>query len=257
MRPSSLATLHLYRRLDRGAGGLRARLRRVVSGVLVEALSEAEQVRLTAGLYDRPGPKRTALFGWEKPWFAALPPGRVLVGGAGDGREVAALRALGHGVDALEPAPGLAQKIEGAGVAVTADYAALSALFERAGPCDALRDRRYAAIVLGWGSLTHVLTAQARLRLIQACHRLCPDGPILASFWLQGSAHDAGDSHLAHAVGRLVGRARGLPAAPDRQFAPWCGFGARLSRAEVEALGHAVGRETRWGEGLYPHVTWV
>lgn len=243
-----LPPLHLYRRLDRGADGLRGRLRREVSGLLCAALSDAEQQRLTTGLYDRPGPKRAQLFAWEQPWFASLPPGCVLVGGAGDGREVAALRAAGHPVHALEPAPRLAARVEAERVFV-ADYGDLAA-------GRVALEAPYAAVVFGWGSFTHVLRAADRRRLVAAAAAACPDGPILASFWLQGSAQDAGEGRLGHALGRAVGRLRGLPPAPGRQFAPWCGFGARLTKAEVEALGRAVNRRVVWGGGPYPHVGW-
>ena len=36
---------------------------------------------------------------------------------------------------------------------------------------------RFDAVLLGWGSFGHVLREEERLRLLEACDVLCPDGP--------------------------------------------------------------------------------
>ena len=66
------------------------------------------------------------------------------------------------------------------------DYAALVDAVLDGAPtlAEPLVGRPYAAIVLGWGSLTHVLDPSARRRLLRACDRLCPTGPIVASAWI-------------------------------------------------------------------------
>ncbi|MCB9523487.1 MAG: hypothetical protein H6702_08900 [Myxococcales bacterium] len=256
--------LTAYARLDRAVDRAQAAAQGILGGALLEALHDAEQAALTARLYGVGGPGPTGLFAWEQTWFQDLPAGRILVGGAGRGREVQALRGLGHPVDALDPAPGVVDALLAAGAerAVAADYADLvSAVLDGAATPASPLTGPYAAVLLGWGSLTHVLGGDARLRLVQACHRLCPRGPILASFWLAGSAQAQAPSRaetVGRRLGRTVGRLRGRAAlAEARQFTRWAGVGAVLTGAEVEALGRGVGRDTRWGpEGPYPHVTW-
>lgn len=257
--------LTTYARLDRAVDRAQAAVHGALGGALVEALSDAEQTALTARLYAVSGAGPRGLFDWERAWFAGLPPGRLLVGGAGAGREVRALRALGHAVDALEPVPTLRGALIEAGAAqvAVADYGALAdAVLDRATGPAATLEGPYAAVLLGWGSLTHVLGTAERARLLRACHALCPAGPILASFWLTGSPHAQAPSRaarLGRRLGRAAGRLRGHPPAPaTRQFTRWAGFGACLTPAEVEALGLAVGRCTQWGPpGPYPHVTWA
>lgn len=233
--------------------------------LLGESLSAAEREAVTLALYGRAGGELRALFPWEVQWFDAWLPrsGAALVAGAGAGAEVRALVARGLTVDAAEPVPRLAAALAAAGArrVFTADHAALAeGALSGMGPAAGLRDARYAAVLLGWGSLTHVLDADVRRRVLAAVDRLTA-GPILASFWGAEGAGPAPGGRLAQAgarVGRAVGRLRGHPpGAGDERFAPWCGFGHLFTVAEIEGLGAAVGREARWGEGPYPHVAWV
>jgi hypothetical protein len=253
-----------------------------LAGLLGDALTSDEQRRIGVLFYDlsfreaaHPGPLRA----WEQDWFARClpkPPARLLVGGAGAGRESAALCASGYAIDALEPAPRPAhacQQVLGSrGEVFVACYEDVSraVLDGSGGPAEPLAHRRYDAVVLGWGSLTHVLEADERLRLLESVCRLAPDGPILASFWLRPDPPpDLPDSvarpargradALGRAAGRLVGRVRGVPARDETvSFGSWYGFAHSFTRAELEALAARVGRRLVWGEhGAYPHVTFV
>ncbi|MEZ4473366.1 MAG: hypothetical protein R3F60_21780 [bacterium] len=229
--------------------------------LLGAALSPAEREAVTLALYARAGGEQRDLFPWEIKWFDAWLPsgGRVLVAGAGAGAEVRALRARGLAVDAAEPVDRLAGRLAaaGAGQVVRADHGSLAAgILDGAGPAARLAGARYDAVLLGWGSLTHVLEAATRVRVLQAADRLTA-GPILASFWMAETAGPPPRSVGAR-LGRALGRLRGHVApTEDERFAPWCGFGHLFSAQEVEALGRALGREAVWGEGPYPHVAWV
>jgi SAM-dependent methyltransferase len=233
--------------------------------LLTYALDADERVALGRLLYGDalgPAPRADASpFAWERAWWTQAlppPPARLLIGGAGAGREVRALVADGYEVFACDPLP--------------AAVAALGSLLGPAAVACADHESperwpgppRVDAVIFGWGSLTHVLDAPGRLRALAAADART-DGPILASVWTReafpvptGRATRAGA-----AVGRFIGRARGLAVASgpnedvpdDLGFAPWCGFGARVTPAELEAAGRALGREVRFVPAPYPHVT--
>jgi hypothetical protein len=255
--------------LQRALGGLM----RGAGGFLSEALTQEERDELGAALYDHAfaAAPRSGLFLWERDWFARrLPPApaRLLVGGAGDGREAVALQSLGYLVDAFDPAARAAAACAarlGARARVAAcRYEDLSrAVLEPgdlASPAAPFASERYAAILLGWGSLTHVLEAAEQERLLAACDRLCPEGPILASFWLRSTDEEPAPGRAeraGRALGRALGRLRGAEPADGMRFGWWFGFAHAFGRAELEALAARAGRRVLWEEaaGGYPHVT--
>jgi hypothetical protein len=244
--------------------------RRGLGALLAEALTEAELRALSVRLYGallRPASAHEGLWDWESRWLpVALPPApaRVLVGGAGAGREAAALVARGYQVDALEPAAEVLAPLQaavGEGTAVTATYEDLSrAVLDGAGgPAAALVGRHYHAILLGWGSLTHVLAARERERALLACDRLT-DGPILASFWMIDEAAQAAQVARATRLGRTLGKGLArLRLGGASPLGEPSAFGHAFTRDEVEALAARLGRPLRWdgGAGSYPHATFL
>jgi hypothetical protein len=122
----------------------------------------------------------------------------------------------------------------------------------------------YDAVLLGWGSLSHVPRAQDRFRLLRALHTLCPRGPLLASFWCRGMGASAPrPTGRAHRLGKQVGRAirkiRRLDgqADPQGRILPHVGFVHTFEPLEVESLAAELGRVLHWDvdDGIYPHVT--
>lgn len=98
--------LRVVRSLRHRAG----QLMNVVEAAALAGLSKGSLQRITVAAYDRMGTynNETGLFGWEKEWFAAdlpSPPARILIGGAGSGREIAPLEAAGYKILAFDPAP--------------------------------------------------------------------------------------------------------------------------------------------------------
>jgi len=158
------AYVHADQLLFRGQQAVRAGLR----GLLGEALSAREQRELTVRGYGAfwpvRAPSHAELFPWEARWFERrLPPApaRVLVGGAGTGREPVALVAAGYDVDCLEPARELVDRCRRAvpgGVVLQATYEELAAavLDGAGGPAAAVAGQSYDAGVLGWTSLSYV-----------------------------------------------------------------------------------------------------
>jgi hypothetical protein len=264
----------LYARADDLVRRAQDRARRWAEELLGEALSPEEQADLGVHLYAASPPGTGApadLWPWERAWFQRrLPPAPapLLLGGAGAGREAAALTQLGYRVDAFEPVPALQPRCAAAvgpeGEALVGTYQDLAhaVLTGQPGPLGRFAGRKYAAVILGWGSFTHVLEERERHETLVACARLAPTGPILASFWMRGD-HAATGAVVSPArqVGRLIARLRGSVASTARHaFGTWCGFAHAFSREEIESLAASIDRRAQWEAEpgtTYPHVTLV
>ena len=228
--------------------------------LLTGALAPRELADLTTRLYEASRADYTpasGLFDWEPGWYAAwLPPApaRLLLGGAGEGREAAALLDLGYAVDAFEPVPRYAAAcaaVPGAGLVRPIGFAAFcdEALAGRpAGDSGGLTGP-YDAVILGWCSLDHVLLATERERLLRAACAVTPRGPVLTSFHAVERAGAAwpGRPGRAGRLGRLLGRAlraaRRVGGPPVAARLVWhAGFGHYTTRAEIEELAGRVGR---------------
>jgi len=250
---------------------------RVFSGLAAESLTTAEKSALTVRIYDSFPDYRSVgdtLYAWEEPWFGSrLPPApaHVLVGACGTGREAVALAQRGYRVDAVEPAPEFVlesrRRLGDRGRVFRASYEQVSALVldtpDRDSP---LQRTRYDAVILGSGSLTHVLEPREQERILRAVSRLCPNGPILASFFCV--ADDVEPPRVGRAVrlgrrlGRFVARLRGLKDTPSERlsYRAHSGFAYTYTPREVERLGHAAGRDVAWEEGAmqpFHYVTFL
>lgn len=248
----------------RGSG---AALERVLDGVASTALSPQDRQALTVDVYDRQLRfRRAGPFAWEPPWWEAdLPsaPARILVGGCGTGREVRALLDRGYRVWAFDPSP----------VAVAAcrranpdaehvecfDYATLSRRPDAGTSAVHPSDLPFDAALLGWGSLSHLLAPSEHVRLFEALARLCPGGPILASFFLLDSSwpRDGRARRLGLRLGRWLAEARETvgPEARKMRLLAHAGFVYAFEQAELEHLAEACGRELRMYRDSYPHAT--
>jgi hypothetical protein len=121
---------------------------------------------------------------WEEAAIEAhFPPGgRVIVTGAGGGREVIAL--LERGFDAIGYEPNRALVEAGAELLRTLGHgdrlrqSARDAFPADAGTCD--------AVLSGWGSYMLIPSRERRVAFLRAAHRALPEGaPILCSFFVR------------------------------------------------------------------------
>lgn len=244
----------------------RERWRAFLCGLASESLSVDELDALTVRLYAlAPGLYgRRSLEAWEAAMFdRALPPApaRVLVTAAGSGREARALIAEGYLVDCLEPVPAMAEAcaaVEGIGDVWTASHSDLvTAVEQGGGPAAALADRRFDAIVVGWGSFTHVLSRDRQHRLLAACDRLAPSGPIFVSFFAraQGTSRQTRSLELGSRLGRRLAAGRGLERGDLQIGLAWhLGFTHALTTEEIEALAVALGRTAEIDMSPYGHA---
>ena len=210
------------------------------------------------------------LFAWEKralesPRFPRS--GRVLVGAAGAGREVAALVDWGYEVVAFDPCRPFVEAARDVGspgrvTVVQAAYAdleaALSGSGPLAGPC---AGPPFDAVVLGWGSLSHVMPAAERAALLRALRSLAPRAPVFASFALEaeGARPAPGKGRVRDGLRRLFG-ALGAPGSSEvgDHFYPSGGFFSSLRREEVLELARGAGYEVAiFEDAPYAHALLV
>jgi SAM-dependent methyltransferase len=195
------------------------------------------------------GSFRAYLFPWEEQIVQERfppPPARILVGGAGGGREALALARLGYEVVAFDPSEWLVRALASRpGVTVfRGRYEELGEMFGT--------DESFDAVVLGWGSFSHLRSERDRVETLRAAGQLTA-GPILVSFLAVKGAASAALSRLR----RLLPRRRERD--PGDVFAVTIGFYHPVDEAEVRALAQAAGlevehasfdeRDTNW-----PHV---
>lgn len=198
---------------------------------------------------------RHHLFAWETASvgrFFPPAPARLLIGGAGGGREAFALAERGYEVVAFEPAAGLA-----AGMAGTASSAegvrAFRARYETlprlapARPGEPAEDLRALApfdgALMGWGSFSHLMSEESRIRALRSMAETV-DGPILVSFL--AFRNDDGP------------RGRGSDRSGDA-FSVFIGYHHVSTPAELARLAQASGLvvehlETDESESSWPHA---
>jgi hypothetical protein len=215
------------------------------------------------------------LWPWERECverFFPPPPGRVLVGGCGGGREVWPLLELGYSVTAFDPervfVDGLTRQLEARRGDAEVLCGGYEELFERDPALDvAWRSGPYSAVLLGWGSFSYLLRPQDPIDLMSALRRLCPDGPVLLSyadrtFLGTDATGEATDGRWRRLAARVLRRSSSARSADERAalvFSPNSGIYRRVRRQDLEALAARAGyRVAHHGDpSVYPHAVLV
>ena len=254
------------------------RIEQMLGGFALGALDTDERAALTSALYDARGDyKLEELFEWEEAWFEVdlpKPSTKILVGGAGSGREVKHLLAQGYQVVAFDPAHSFVLHAR-KNLANDDLLGFFTGGYEDllGGEKDSGRTFRseikgqapYDAILLGWGSLTHTSTPQARLELLRQLKKLCPSGPVLASFWMMGDDSQRYRSRawrIGWRAGRLLTR-QGQPEVDEAsgdEFSMRSGYGHFFTLPELTELaswaGYQITRSPKGAyAGVFPHMT--
>jgi hypothetical protein len=249
-----------------------ARAADLTAGFALHAIDREDRGALTTAIYDvQPGPGRRALYGWEQAWLEReLPkaPARVLLGGAGRGRETRWLIDRGYSVVAFDPSrEHVAQHRAGCPEASCAvlDYESLARAWQSGDCADVaaavLAGAPYDVALLGWTSLTHVLDERAQEALFYALAGLVPRGPILASFLMGGATASGRARRLGAQLGRALGPGEHAHSTDDDRVlcAPHLGFAYAFNRERLEQLAQCAARrlELHLAPGSYPHASFV
>ena len=260
--------------LDRGASTV-ARAVSVLRDELVLGWVRPERRgRITEALYATqaayaPGGRtyEQGLFEWEAAALRheSVPrTGRVLVGGAGGGREIAALRQRGFEVIGFDPCEPLVRGARerfasDAGVTILrASYEDLVRADEREPLARALAGRPLDLVVLGWGSFSYVASAAEAATLLRTIRELAPSAPVLLSFLRPATGTPGLDGRRAR-LRRLFARlgAPGRPSGGD-SFTPWAGFYRAVTMEEVRTLASDAGYDIALlREDWYAHALLV
>jgi hypothetical protein len=197
------------------------------------------------------------LFAWEREALARPEwprSGRVLLGGAGGGRELLALAARGYVVRAFEPLPRFAEacakecRTAPGSSCLAGSYADLvEAARDGRGPLSALvAEAPFDAVLLGWGSLAHVTEPGRVDEVLAAARALAPNGPIFTSYYTRDGvgAPPGRMGRLGRALERLFAAAGAPGRRPDGAvFHPSAGFVRTSTAEEVTALAARHGCE--------------
>lgn len=230
---------------------------------------------LTAAMYEnqhtyRPGGQHFSrgLFSWEarfveSPRFPRK--GRILIGAAGAGREMVALLDRGYSVTAFDPC---ASFIESAAPLVRDKPAKLlcgsyedlmrATEGERSPLTSLLEEPPFDAVILGWGSLSHVLPSSSRRSLLRALKLVAPNAPVLASFVLRTEdAMGTESKGRARDALRTLFTLLGAPGTSEvgDYFYLNTGFFSYLTSEELSRIAFEAGYEVvTFDESPYPHA---
>ncbi len=197
------------------------------------------------------GTFETGLFDWEAEVLkSSFPPtGRILLGAAGGGRELAVLGRMGYEVVAFEPVPALADAARTVASAypgsrvVRASYTDIVAAAENgSGPlAPDVCGREFHGVILGWSSFCYVWR-EDREALLRALRAVAPHAPVLLSCLMSEPTPQGRMGSLRLVLRRLLRFAgsRSL-AEPGDAFEPWAGFFQTLTSEEVRSLAARTG----------------
>lgn len=229
--------------------------------------------RLTLAMYhDHPSTSWRVdkpLNDWEEAWFRAdlpSPPAKILVGGAGKGREARALHEWEHRITAFDPVEAYikqAPSIPGV-TFLRGSYENLAAPDSNAArrfSSLVQRNAPYDAVLLGWGSFSHIPSEPLRRALLVTLKKLCPSGPVLASFFIDQPEHPEQRRRAwqwGFRLGHMLDSTRSRTANPHDRLGPTLGFSHSFTRDELRELARSAGyRISRWPrkQQNYPHAT--
>lgn len=249
-----------------------SRIGDLAAGFAMSAIDSDDRGALTAAVYgSHRTPGRKELFAWEEAWFARdlpAPPARVLLGGAGRGREARWLLDRGYRVVAFDPArESVARHLAACPEApcVVLDYESL------ARACQPQDDRAttgsnaalvldsapYDAALLGWISLTHVLAERDQDALFGALAVLVPHGPILASFFMSAIQNGGRAARLGERLGNALGSPKIHSNGNNHvRCLPHAGFTYSFEPARLEQLARCSSRQLELhADASCPHAT--
>jgi len=230
-------------------------VRALSSEAVLHLASPDRLADLTIKAYDR-NPKylsrdNLGLFAWEDAVlreYLPAAPASILVAACGGGREMQALAQLGYKVSGFEPGAALvetARSIIPSQMLGQLRVLSFEAFIASRSPIFDCVD----ALILGWGSLSHVSVEATRIALLNEGRELCPTGPIILS-WVKD-----GPTELELKVRERIS-GFGIKTRDVREgYSTHGGYTRSYSYDEVFTLAAETGqRVVRYDEGDYPHA---
>jgi hypothetical protein len=211
---------------------------------------------------------QSGLFPWEQRMIDApsFPrKGHILIGAAGAGRELMALLSRGYSVTAFDPCATFVESAlplvrDKPAEILCGSYEDLIGATEgkQTRLSGLLKKPAFDGVILGWGSLSHVLPAASRRALFRALRTVAPNGPVLASFVVRHDTPGPPESkgRVRNALRRAFA-AVGAPgiSEPGDFFFPNAGFFSYLAPDEIPQFAFEAGYEvTAFEDGPYPHA---
>lgn len=193
------------------------------------------------------------LFLWEEEVikkFFPKPPARILVGACGAGRELLALGNQGYSLTAFEPLNVFAKCAQ---VSIPKEnlLAFSISTYEDlvSGKLKEIESfAPYDAVILGWGSFTHILDQNIQKMLLEKVRKLCPAGPILLS-WLKATYAGPKTKIFRRMLTRI-----GFKEALDRdQYSFGRGFCHTFTRDEIFDLASSTNNSIVFYEDEKPY----
>lgn len=245
-------------------------------------LAEKDWLELGRSMYSRSAKyslgsehNESGLFAFERAAIEEAfppPPASILVGACGGGRELFALVERGYRiaaaydpvapfVDVLRQDPRLWESKDR--ICVGAHQA-----LDSMAPIAELRQRRQQvdAIIVGWGSYTHIMGAERRVEFLRSLRALCPLGPVLLSFFVQMGNEAERPRRWRSNLRRLLGTSDAMVETGDglhratggihyfteaafRSEAARAGYGVQRWQEHDFAAGHAILLPEPHGDG--------
>lgn len=185
--------------------------------------------------------------------------GKVLLAGAGGGRELEALCDRGYSVFAFEPTRVL---FEGAksvaarfgATCVQGSFADLPLAVGGLGPL-ASAPAPFDLIYFGWGSFTHITRPEEQLAALVAARALGPTAPLVVSFWLRWPTVDSRSQRFRKVLRAVLMRAGAVEPPEGLTFQTSSGFAYLFDRQEFETLARRAGyRVELLSDADFPHA---
>lgn len=233
--------------------------KKLVEEIILASISPSYGTQFISNLYLKsygPSSLNNGLFEWEKKAinsFFPQPPAKIFVGGAGAGRELITLSSQGYYLTGIEP-------IKSSAVCAISSIpkekllAFLVSSYEtlvNGKPNEIEEYAPYDAVILGWGSFTHILDTNMHKLLLKKVRSLCPKGPILLS-WLRAMYVGPKTKTL-----RKLLSCFGFKKHSDTDFySSELGFHHRFSFEEIKELASLSGNKIVFYEDkkTYPHA---
>ena len=183
------------------------------------------------------------------------PPARLLLGGAGGGREAFCLADMGYSITAFEVSPPLVtafrRQVETRQLPITVYQGSYQDLCqEGARPDGMLPDRTrlgtFDGVILGWGSFSH-LQREERLRLLRVAADLANGGPVLVSYLFRRAGKQRRTKGIRGLFNRIgEKRRRAMGRSVNDRFYPGIGFIHQFCQNEFDELVAEAGLTIRF-----------